>query len=135
MEQSAFQYMYDVYGNTFLDAYNNIPHVGHSHPIVVEAGKKQMAKLNTNTRYLYSKINEYAEHLLSYFPSKLNKIFFVNSGSEASDLAIRMAKAHNGNNQIVVMEQGYHGHTQTGIEISDYKFNHSKGIGQSKSYY
>ena len=132
MEQSAFQYMYDVYGNTFLDAYNNIPHVGHSHPIVVEAGKKQMAKLNTNTRYLYSKINEYAEHLLSYFPSKLNKIFFVNSGSEASDLAIRMAKAHNANNQIIVMEEGYHGHTQTGIEISDYKFNDSKGIGQPK---
>tara|TARA_Y100001936_G_C16087113_1_gene682611 strand:- start:25 stop:2277 length:2253 start_codon:yes stop_codon:yes gene_type:complete len=132
MEQSAFQYMYDVYGNTFLDAYNNIPHVGHSHPIVVEAGKKQMAKLNTNTRYLYSKINEYAEHLLSYFPSKLNKIFFVNSGSEASDLAIQMAKAHNANNQIIVMEEGYHGHTQTGIEISDYKFNDSKGIGQPK---
>ncbi len=132
MEQSAFQYMYDVYGNTFLDAYNNIPHVGHSHPIVVEAGKKQMAKLNTNTRYLYSKINEYAEHLLSYFPSKLNKIFFVNSGSEASDLAIQMAKAHNANDQIIVMEEGYHGHTQTGIEISDYKFNDSKGIGQPK---
>ena len=132
MEQSAFQYMYDVYGNTFLDAYNNIPHVGHSHPIVVEAGKKQMSRLNTNTRYLYSKINEYAEHLLSYFPSKLNKIFFVNSGSEASDLAIRMAKAHNANNQIIVMEEGYHGHTQTGIEISDYKFNDSKGIGQPK---
>ena len=131
MGQSAFQYMYDIYGNTFLDAYNNIPHVGHSHPIILEAAKKQMSKLNTNTRYLYSKINDYAEHLLSYFPSQLNKIFFVNSGSEASDLAIRMAKAHNGNNQIVVMEQGYHGHTQTGIEISDYKFNHSKGIGQS----
>lgn len=131
MDQSAFQYMYDVYGNTFLDAYNNIPHVGHSHPIVLEAAQKQMSKLNTNTRYLYSKINEYAEHLLSYFPSKLNKIFFLNSGSEASDLAIRMAKAHTGNNQIVIIEEGYHGHTQTGIEISDYKFNNSKGIGQS----
>ena len=77
MDQSAFQYMYDVYGNTFLDAYNNIPHVGHSHPIVLEAAQKQMSKLNTNTRYLYSKINEYAEHLLSYFPSKLNKILFL----------------------------------------------------------
>ena len=131
MKQSAFQYMYDVYGNVFLDAYNNIPHVGHSHPLVVEAGQKQMARLNTNTRYLYSIISDYAEHLLSYFHPKLNKIFFVNSGSEATDLAIRMARAHTKNKKIVVMEEGYHGHTQTGIEISDYKFNDSKGMGQA----
>ncbi len=58
-------------------------------------------------------------------------ILSIGLGCEASDLAIRMAKAHNANNQIIVMEEGYHGHTQTGIEISDYKFNHSKGIGQS----
>lgn len=128
--RSAFQYMYDAYGNTFLDAYNNIPHVGHSHPKVVEAGQRQMAKLNTNTRYLYDVLLEYSEKLLSKFPNKLNKVFFVNSGSAASDLAIRMAKIHTGHKNIMVMEHGYHGHTQTAIDISDYKFSNKLGQGQ-----
>ena len=130
MSRSAFQYMYDADGNTFLDAYNNIPHVGHSHPKVVEAGKKQMAKLNTNTRYLFDELAIYAEKLLSHFPSKLNKVFFVNSGSAASDLAIRMANNHTDSKHMMVMELGYHGNTQTSIEISDYKFNNPKGNGQ-----
>jgi 4-aminobutyrate aminotransferase-like enzyme/Ser/Thr protein kinase RdoA (MazF antagonist) len=127
---SAFQYMYDSAGNTFLDAYNNIPHVGHGHPRVVAAGQRQMAKLNTNTRYLYPELADYAEKLLATFPSNLSKVFFVNSGSAASDLAIRMAKAHTGHKKIMVMEHGYHGNTQTAIEISDYKFNNPKGEGQ-----
>jgi 4-aminobutyrate aminotransferase-like enzyme len=132
MVRSAFQYMYDAEGNTFLDAYNNIPHVGHSHPKVVEAGKKQMAKLNTNTRYLFDELAIYAEKLLNHFPSELNKVFFVNSGSAASDLAIRMANNHTGSKHMMVMELGYHGNTQTSIEISDYKFNNPKGNGQKK---
>jgi len=133
MERAAFQYMYDGYGNTFLDAYNNIPHVGHSHPKVVEAGQRQMAKLNTNTRYVYDLLNEYSEKLLAKFPSTLNKVYFVNSGSAASDLAIRLARHHTKSENIMVMEHGYHGHTNIGIDISDYKFNNKKGPGQ-KSY-
>lgn len=121
--------MYDAYGTAFLDAYNNIPHVGHSHPKVVKAGQIQMAKLNTNTRYLYDVLNQYAEKLLSKFPPSLNKVFFVTSGSEANDLAIRMAKKHTGDPNIMVIEHGYHGHTQTGIDISDYKFSNPKGQG------
>ncbi len=131
MERAAFQYMFDGEGNSFLDAYNNIPHVGHQHPKVVEAGQRQMAKLNTNTRYLYDVLPQYAERLLAKFPNKLNKVFFVNSGSAASDLAIRLAKAHTGHENILVMEHGYHGNTQIGIDISDYKFNHPKGQGQA----
>ena len=127
---SAFQYMYDANGNTFLDAYNNIPHVGHSHPKVVAAGQKQMAKLNTNTRYLYDQLADYAEKVLAKFPVKINKIYFVNSGSAATDLAIRMAKNHTKHKGIMVMEHGYHGHTQSAIDISDYKFNNPKGQGQ-----
>jgi len=130
MVRSAFQYMYDAYGNTFLDAYNNIPQVGHSHPKVVVAGQEQMAKLNTNTRYLYDQLSEYAEKLLSKLPTSLNKVYFVNSGSAASDLAIRIAKIHTGNKKVMVMEHGYHGHTQTATDISDYKFNNPKGQGQ-----
>ncbi len=132
MHKSAFQYMYDSYGNTFLDAYNNIPHVGHSHPTVVTAAQQQMNQLNTNTRYLYDVLPTYAAKLLSKFPSTLNKVFFVNSGSAASDLAIRLARAHTQRHHIMTMEHGYHGNTQLSIDISDYKFNNPKGQGQKE---
>ena len=130
MERAAFQYMYDRSGHAILDAYNNIPHVGHCHPRVVEAGQKQMAQLNTNTRYIYDELQDYAAQLLNKFPDTLNKVFFVNSGSAASDLAIRLVKAHTQSGQLMVMEHGYHGNTQLGIDVSDYKFNHPKGQGQ-----
>ena len=132
MKRAAFQYMYDADGNTYLDAYNNIPHVGHQHPKVVEAGQKQMALLNTNTRYLYDQLAEYADQLISKFSPSLNKVFFVNSGSAASDLAIRMAQTHSGNSDIVVMEHGYHGHTRLGVDISHYKFGGKGGVGQKE---
>jgi 4-aminobutyrate aminotransferase-like enzyme/Ser/Thr protein kinase RdoA (MazF antagonist) len=130
MEKAAFQYMYDSSGNSILDAYNNIPHVGHCHPKVFAAGQNQMAALNTNTRYLYPELSSYAEHLLSKFPKSLNKVFFVNSGSAATDLAYRMAYAHTKRKSIMVMEHGYHGNTQIGMEISDYKFSNEKGAGK-----
>ena len=79
--------MFDNKGNAFLDAYNNIPLVGHAHPKVNYAISRQTKKLNTNTRYIYDKLFEYGNRLLNKFPKKLNKIYFVNSGSEASDLA------------------------------------------------
>ncbi len=133
MKRAAFQYMYDADGNTYLDAYNNIPHVGHQHPKIVEAGQRQMALLNTNTRYLYDQLPDYAEQLISKFPPSLNKVFFVNSGSAASDLAIRMAQTHTGNSDIVVMEHGYHGHTRLGVDISHYKFGRKGGAGQKNN--
>ena len=133
IKHAAFQYMYDGYGNTFLDAYNNIPHVGHSHPDIVKAGQQQMAILNTNTRYIYDLLQEYSERLLAKFPSQLNRVYFVNSGSEASDLAIRLARHYAKCENIMVMEDGYHGHTNAGIDISDYKFSNPRGPGQ-KSY-
>lgn len=135
MERAAFQYMFDAEGNSFLDAYNNIPHVGHQHPKVVEAAQKQVALLNTNTRYLYRQLSQYAEQLLSKFPAPLNKVFFVNSGSASSDLAIRLARAHTGFQNLLVMEHGYHGNTQIGIDISDYKFNNPKGQGKASHIY
>ncbi len=131
MEKAAFQYMYDAAGNTYLDLYNNIPHVGHCHPKVVRAGQEQMARLNTNTRYLYDRLHAYSERLLGLFPESLSKVFYVNSGSAAADLAIRLAQAHTGRKPIMVLEHGYHGNTVTGIEISSYKFEHTGGPGQS----
>jgi len=130
MQQSAFQYMYDVEGNTFLDAYNNIMLTGHCHPKVVRAGQQAMAKLNTNTRYIYDDLLSYGEKLLAKFPEKLNKIFFVNSGSAASDLAIRMATSYAQKKKIMVLEHGYHGNTQIGIDISHYKYDHQGGTGR-----
>ncbi len=130
MERAAFQYMHDGHGNTFLDAYNNIPHVGHCHPHVVEKARNQMARLNTNTRYLYDQLSEYAEMLLAKFPKPLNKVFFVNSGSAATDLALRLVRKHTARTRFIVLEHGYHGNTQLATDVSDYKFNHPKGQGQ-----
>lgn len=131
MESAAFQYMFDRYGNTYLDAYNNIPHVGHQHPAIVEAAQRQVAKLNTNTRYLYDNLHEYAEQLLAKFPKPLSKVFFVNSGSAASDLAIRLAQNFTQKKTVAVMEHGYHGNTRLGIEISHYKYDGSGGLGKA----
>ena len=131
MTGAAFQYMYDSEGHTYLDAYNNIPHVGHCHPRVVQAGRRQMTALNTNTRYLTDQLNSYAELLLAKFPEALNKVFFVNSGSEASDLAIRLSMNHTGNGKIMVIESGYHGLTRLDIDISHYKYTGPGGHGKA----
>jgi len=132
METAAFQYMYDSRGETFLDAYNNIMLVGHCHPHVVRSGQRAMARLNTNTRYLYDLLNTYGERLLNHFPNSLNKVFFVNSGSEASDLAIRIARNYTARRAVMVLEHGYHGHTAVGMEISHYKYASDGGQGRSR---
>jgi len=131
MHGSAFQYMYDFEGNSYLDVYNNIPHVGHCHPRISKAISTQVRLLNTNTRYLYDSLTRYSEKLLGYFPEKLNKIFYVNSGSAASDLAVRMAETHTDRFHHLVLEHGYHGNTRTGINISSYKFEGKGGRGRS----
>lgn len=131
MTWAAFQYMYDSEGNTYLDAYNNIPHVGHCHPRVVQAARRQMSALNTNTRYLTDQLNNYSERLLAKFPESLNKVFFVNSGSEATDLAIRLSMHHTGNGKIMVMEGGYHGQTRLDLDISHYKYAGPGGHGKA----
>lgn len=133
MESAIFQYMFDRHGNRFLDAYNNIPHVGHQHPKVVEAAQRQIAKLNTNTRYLYDALPQYAEKLLSKFPDHLNRVFFVNSGSAASDLAIRLAQNFTSRTNIGVVQHGYHGNTRTGIQISPYKYMGKGGTGRAEN--
>jgi ethanolamine-phosphate phospho-lyase len=133
MVGAAFQYMFESSGKTYLDCYNNIPQVGHCHPQVVEAGQKAMAKLNTNTRYLNDVYNEYAANLLRKFPDNLTKVFFVNCGSAASDLAIRLALTHTKKKGIVVMQHGYHGNTRVGIDISHYKYNRKGGSGKSET--
>ena len=104
-------WLYDAKRRVYLDAYNNVPHVGHCHPHVVEAIARQAGRLNTNTRYLYNEVLDYAERLTATLPAGLDVAAFVNSGSEAVDLAWRMAKAHTGQRGAIVMEEAYHGWT------------------------
>ncbi len=124
------QYLYDETGRAYLDVYNNVPLVGHSHPHVVRAAKEQLALLNTNTRYLHDNVNRYAERLTQKLPEPLRVCFFVNSGSEANELALRLACAHTGREDVIVLEHAYHGHTNTLIDISPYKFNGPGGQGK-----
>jgi 4-aminobutyrate aminotransferase-like enzyme/Ser/Thr protein kinase RdoA (MazF antagonist) len=124
------QYLYDNTGRAFLDVYNNVPLVGHSHPRVVRAVQDQLAILNTNTRYLHDNVNRYAERLTALLPAPLRVCFFVNSGSEANELALRLARTHTGRKDVLVLEHAYHGHTNTLIDISPYKFNGPGGRGQ-----
>lgn len=130
MRSAAFQYMFDEDGNSYLDCYNNIPHVGHCHPRVAEAVAKGSITLNTNSRYLTEEFNVYTERLLSKFPNPLEKVFLVNSGSAATDLALRLASAHTGRHAYIVAEHGYHGNTRSGIGVSHYKYAGKGGAGR-----
>jgi 4-aminobutyrate aminotransferase-like enzyme/Ser/Thr protein kinase RdoA (MazF antagonist) len=122
-------HLYDVFGRAYLDCVNNVAHVGHEHPEVVRAGREQMAVLNTNTRYLHERVLEYAERLAGLLPDPLSVCFFVNSGSEANELALRLARAHTGKAGVVVVEGGYHGNSQGMVDVSHYKFAGDGGAG------
>jgi 4-aminobutyrate aminotransferase-like enzyme/Ser/Thr protein kinase RdoA (MazF antagonist) len=124
------QYLYDETGRAFLDVYNNVPLVGHSHPRVVAAVQEQIALLNTNTRYLHDHVVHYAERLTELMPAPLKVCYFVNSGSEANELALRLARTHTGREDVIVLEHAYHGYTSTLIDISPYKFNGPGGAGR-----
>ena len=115
-------WLYDDTGRRYLDTVNNVPHVGHGNRRVAEAIARQVRLLNTNTRYLHTEIVALAEELLAHFPAPLEVAFLVCSGSEANELALRMARCHTGNQGVVCLEGGYHGNTGGLVEISHYKF-------------
>ncbi|WP_026809586.1 aminotransferase class III-fold pyridoxal phosphate-dependent enzyme [Arenibacter latericius] len=129
MVRGAGQYLMDQYGQKYLDTVNNVAHVGHEHAAVVTAGQEQMALINTNSRYLHENINELAKELLETLPPELSVLHFVNSGSEANELAIRMVKAATGQRDIIASEVGYHGNSNMCIDISSYKFDGKGGQG------
>jgi len=122
-------HLYDEAGHRFVDAYNNVAHVGHAHPRVVRAVSEQLALLNTNTRYLQEQLAEYSEALLALFPAPLSVCYFTASGSEANELALRLAREATGARDLVVMDSAYHGHTTTMIDISPYKHAGPGGHG------
>ena len=127
--RGEMQYLYDDQGRRYLDAYNNVAHVGHCHPKVVAAGQQQMQLLNTNTRYLSELIIRYAERLTATLPDQLSVCYFVNSGSEANELALRLARAHTKARDMIVLDHAYHGNTTTLIDISPYKHDGPGGEG------
>ena len=123
-------YLYDAEGRAYLDCVNNVAHVGHAHPRVVDAGIAQMRLLNTNTRYLHEAVLTYAERLVALLPDHLEVCFFTNSGSEANELALRLARAASGRPDVACVDVAYHGNTQRLVEVSPYKFNGPGGAGQ-----
>ncbi len=122
----------DADGRRWLDLVNNVAHVGHEHPHVVEAIAGQARKLNTNTRYLHRNVVDYAERLSALFPDPLSVVFLTNSGSEAVDLALRLARTATARQGILTLDWGYHGNLTSLIEISPYKFNRAGGTGPSE---
>ncbi|XP_061816940.1 ethanolamine-phosphate phospho-lyase isoform X1 [Nerophis lumbriciformis] len=118
------QYMYDERGQRYLDCINNVAHVGHCHPDVVKAGAEQMEVLNTNSRFLHDNLVLYAQKLQATLPEELSVFYFVNSGSEANDLALRLARQYAASQDIITLDNAYHGHVTSLIEISPYKFHH-----------
>ena len=111
-------WLYDKAGRKYLDAYNNVPSVGHCHPHVVQAVARQMAVLNTHTRYIGDEVLDYAERLIATFPAVLDQVMFTCTGSEANDLALRVAKNATGGTGIIVTRLAYHGITETVSGIS-----------------
>ena len=124
-------YLIDDRGRSYLDLVNNVCHVGHAHPRVVEALTRQARLLNTNTRYLHRNILDLADRLVATFPDSLSVVYFVNSGSEATELALRMARTATGRHDAICVDWAYHGNTAAAIEVSPYKFNRAGGAGRA----
>jgi len=121
VERGRGPWLYDADGRAYLDCYNNVPVLGHCHPHVVKAVSRQLAALNLNTRYIYRNILDYAERIVSGMPDNLSVCVFVNSGSEANDIALRMARFTTGERGAIVMEDAYHGITEAIDDLSTYE--------------
>jgi len=124
-------HLFDEWGRPYLDAYNNVPHVGHAHPRIQAVAADQLKRMNSNTRYLHPAQTAFADKVLSKLPERFEVCFFVNSGTEANELALRLARAHTGAKGIVTPDHGYHGNTNAAVAISAYKFNKPGGVGQA----
>jgi 4-aminobutyrate aminotransferase-like enzyme len=128
--RGSAQYLFDERGRRYLDCVNNVCHVGHANPVVATAAADQMFVVNTNTRYLHGETLRYAERILATLPDHLDRVFLVNSGSEANELAIRLVRTATGRTDMACLDHGYYGNTSTLVDVSPYKFNALGGAGQ-----
>ncbi len=115
---------YDEHGRGYLDALNNVTLLGHGHPRLVDAAARQLRRLNTNSRFVYDVLTEYAEALTATLPDGLDVVYFLNSGSEANDLALRMARYLSGRDDVVIIDDAYHGYTTTVADVSPSRYKH-----------
>lgn len=115
-------WVYDVEGQRYLDVYNNVPSVGHCHPYVVDALCRQARLLNTHTRYLHDNVLDFAEKLLGTMPGELSQVMFTCTGSEANDLAVRIARDYTGGTGVIITKYAYHGLTASIAELSSSQF-------------
>ncbi len=120
-------WLIDESGRAYLDCYNNVAQLGHGNPEIAEVMARQARKLNTNTRYLHDNIIAYVEALTATLPPRLKVAAFTCTGSEANDLALRMARTVTGARDVITMDWAYHGHTQALIDISPYKYKRKGG--------
>lgn len=111
-------HLFDADGERYLDAYNNVVSVGHCHPRVVAAITRQAETLNTHTRYLHDGIVEYSERLLATLPGEVDRVMYACTGSEANDLALRVAQMYTGARGVIVTRDAYHGNTEAVTAIS-----------------
>ena len=132
--RGEMQYLHAADGTRYLDLGNNVSHVGHCNPHVVEAGRRQMGILNTNSSYLYAELTDYLSRVSGTLPESLCVGFLVNSGSEANELAVRLARAFTGMQDMAVVDGAYHGHTGMLIELSPYKFKGPGGKGSPEPW-
>lgn len=116
------EFVYDETQTEYLDSRNNVPILGHADDRIVQAVANQMSLINTNTRYLHPNSVDLCKELVPVLPAKLSKFFIVNSGSEANDLALRLARFHTGNKNVIAVTQAYHGNTTAVMEVSEHKF-------------
>ncbi|KAK3090547.1 hypothetical protein FSP39_012605 [Pinctada imbricata] len=124
--RASGQYMYDEQDRPYLDCINNVCHVGHCHPHVAEAACNQIRVLNTNNRFLHDNIALLAKRITDTLPGNLNVVYLTNSGSEATDLAIRLAKHHTKGTEMITLDHAYHGHVMSAMDISPYKLRKNK---------
>jgi 4-aminobutyrate aminotransferase-like enzyme/Ser/Thr protein kinase RdoA (MazF antagonist) len=112
------QHLYDAQARAYLDCVNNVAVIGHSHPRVTAAAARQLRKLNTNSRFLYESMTRFAERLAALLPAPLERVFLVSTGSEANDLALRLARAATGRADVLCIRDAYHGWTSATYEVS-----------------
>lgn len=122
VERATGVYFFDAKGNRYLDCVNNVSHVGHCHPLYVQRMNQQMEKLLTNARMLYPNLESCSRKILAKFPSEYKYITFLNSGSEANDLALQIGSCYTNSKKILAIEGAYHGQIQTLLDISSYRW-------------